>query len=56
MATKLIVFWEISMSIKRASGIFRLFLILSILALFVGCGGGGGGGSNDIKGGGESND
>jgi len=34
---------------KRATGIFRLFLVLSILALFVGCGGGGGGSDGSSK-------
>lgn len=43
------------MLIKRVPGLFRLFLILSTLALFVGCGGGGGGG-NDTQGKGEETD
>ena len=37
---------------KQTPGIFRLFLILSILALLVGCGGGGGGGGVNVGDGG----
>lgn len=36
---------------KRATGIFRLHLVLSIFVLIVGCGGGGGGDDGGIKGG-----
>ncbi len=34
------------MGIKQMKSLFKLFLIISILALFVGCGGGGGGGGS----------
>jgi hypothetical protein len=43
------------MGINQLKGVFRLFLLLSILALLVGCGGGGGGGDDVDTGGGGLN-